>query len=45
LFSAIDLPCEIDPDRAKATLSRGTLEIILPKAQPVEAGVSLLKAA
>jgi HSP20 family molecular chaperone IbpA len=31
LFRTIDLPCDIDPDRANASLVRGTIEIILPK--------------
>jgi HSP20 family protein len=33
LFRMIELPCDIEPDRAKATLVRGTIEIILPKVQ------------
>jgi len=31
MFRAIDLPAAVDPDKAKATLSKGELEITLPK--------------
>jgi len=31
VFRTIDLPAEIDPDRVKATLSQGELEITMPK--------------
>jgi HSP20 family protein len=31
VFRAIDLPADVDPDKVKATLSKGELEIILPK--------------
>jgi len=31
VFRTIDLPAEIDPDKVKAILSQGELEIILPK--------------
>lgn len=44
VFRSIDLPCEIDPDRAKATLTRGTIEIILPKLQADQPGPFLVRA-
>ncbi len=31
VFRTVDLPAEIDPDKVKATLSKGELEITLPK--------------
>jgi len=31
VFRTIDLPVEIDPDKAKATLHKGELEITMPK--------------
>jgi HSP20 family protein len=31
VFRVVDLPAEIDPDKVKATLSKGELEITLPK--------------
>jgi len=31
VFRAIDLPAEIDPDKVKTTLSKGELEITMPK--------------
>lgn len=31
LFRTIDLPAEIDPDKVKATLSKGGLDITMPK--------------
>jgi HSP20 family protein len=45
VFRTIELPCEIDPDRAKASLVRGTIEIILPKVQAANAGLTLVEAA
>jgi HSP20 family molecular chaperone IbpA len=45
VFRTIDLPCEIDPDRAKASLVRGTIEIILPKVQAAKLAPTLVKAA
>jgi HSP20 family molecular chaperone IbpA len=45
VFRSIELPCEIDPDRARATLVRGTIEILLPKVQAVKAGPMLVRAA
>jgi HSP20 family protein len=34
VFRTLDLSEEIDPDKVKATLQDGTLEISLPKARP-----------
>ena len=31
LFRAVDLPAQVDPSKAAATLEDGTLKIILPK--------------
>jgi HSP20 family molecular chaperone IbpA len=31
VFRTVDLPAEVDPDKVKATLSKGELEITLPK--------------
>jgi HSP20 family protein len=31
VFRIVDLPAEVDPDKVKATLSKGELEITLPK--------------
>lgn len=34
VFRTIDLPADIDPDRVKATLSKGELEITMQKKEP-----------
>jgi HSP20 family molecular chaperone IbpA len=34
VFRAVDLPAEVDPDKVHATLSKGELEITLPKKEP-----------
>ena len=44
VFRSVELPCEIDPDRSRATLVRGTIEIILPKIE-VQARPVLVKSA
>jgi HSP20 family molecular chaperone IbpA len=31
VFRTIEIPTDVDPERAKATLSKGELEITLPK--------------
>ena len=31
VFRTVDLPADVDPERAKATLSKGELEITMPK--------------
>jgi HSP20 family molecular chaperone IbpA len=31
MFHVIDLPCEVDPSRAKATYSDGRLDVVMPK--------------
>ena len=36
MFRVIDLPCEVDLSKAKATFSDGTLEIVMPKADPAK---------
>ncbi len=36
MFRAIDLPCEVDLSRAKATFNDGTLEVVMPKAEPAK---------
>jgi HSP20 family protein len=41
VFRSIDLPAEIDPDKVKATLNQGELQIELPKAK---AGQKVAKA-
>ncbi len=38
MFHVIDLPCEINPSKAKATLKDGRLDVVMPK-------VTLLKSA
>ena len=45
VFRAVGLPCEIDPDRAKASLVRGTIEIILLKVEAAKLVPTLVKAA
>ena len=36
MFRVIDLPCEVDLSRAKATFNDGTLEVVMPKAAPAK---------
>jgi HSP20 family molecular chaperone IbpA len=36
MFRVIDLPCEIDLSKAKASFNDGTLEVIMPKAAPAK---------
>jgi HSP20 family protein len=36
MFRVIDLPCEVDLSKARATLTDGTLEVVMPKAAPVK---------
>ena len=31
MFHVIDLPCEVDPSKAKATFNDGRLEVVMPK--------------
>jgi HSP20 family protein len=36
IFRAIDLPAEVDLSKVKATLNDGTLEVMMPKADPAK---------
>jgi HSP20 family molecular chaperone IbpA len=36
IFSVIDLPAEVDLSKVKATLNDGTLEVVMPKADPAK---------
>ena len=36
MFRVIDLPCEVDLSKAKATFDEGTLEVVMPKAAPAK---------
>lgn len=36
MYRVIDLPCEVDLSKAKATLNDSTLEIVMPKAAPTK---------
>lgn len=36
IFRVIDLPCEVDLSKAKATFNDGTLEVFMPKAAPAK---------
>jgi HSP20 family protein len=36
MFRVIDLPCEVDLSKAKATLNDGTLEVVMPRAAPAK---------
>jgi HSP20 family protein len=36
MFRVIDLPCEVDLSKAKATFNDGTLEVVMPKAAPAK---------
>ncbi len=36
MFRIINLPCEVDLSKAKATFNDGTLEVVMPKAAPVK---------
>jgi HSP20 family molecular chaperone IbpA len=36
MFRVIDLPTEIDLSEARATVSNGTLEVVMPKAAPAK---------
>jgi hypothetical protein len=36
MFRVIGLPCEVDLSKAKATLNRNTLEVVMPRAAPVK---------
>jgi predicted SnoaL-like aldol condensation-catalyzing enzyme len=31
MYHVIDLPCEVDPSKAKATFNDGRLDVVLPK--------------
>jgi HSP20 family protein len=45
VFRMIDLSEEIDPDKVRATLQDGTLEVALPKADPAKKTPAAVKAA
>jgi HSP20 family protein len=45
VFRIIDLSEEIDPDKVRATLQDGTLEVALPKADPAKKTPAAVKAA
>ena len=36
MYRVIDLPCEVDLSKAKATLNNSTLEVVMPRADPVK---------
>lgn len=36
MYRVIDLPCEVDLSKAKATLNDSTLEVVMPRAAPVK---------
>jgi HSP20 family molecular chaperone IbpA len=36
MFRVIDLPCEVDLSKAKATFNDGRLEVVMPKATPAK---------
>jgi hypothetical protein len=36
MFCVIDLPCEVDLSKAKATFNDGMLEVVMPKAAPAK---------
>jgi HSP20 family protein len=36
IFRVIDLPCEVDLSKTKATFDDGTLEVVMPKAAPAK---------
>jgi hypothetical protein len=36
MFRIIDLPCEVDLSKARATFNDGTLEVVMPRAAPAK---------
>jgi len=36
MYRVIDLPCEVDLSKAKATFNDGTVEVVMPKAAPAK---------
>jgi hypothetical protein len=36
MFRVIDLPCEVDLSKAKATFNDGTLEVVMPRTAPAK---------
>jgi len=36
MFHVIDLPCEVDLSKAKASFNDGRLEVVMPKAAPAK---------